>query len=183
MDKSKKSDEPIFGNGEPVPLNKNTKGQSNEQTIACNEFSFQNNDKEKCEEDLIIANNQLDLQNEEKKKRAAELFIANNELDFQNEEKEKRAAEFIIANRELKKTEEYLKEYIQGLEQMVFMISHKIRRPIANILGLANVLDLSINSPDELKKLVKYIKQSALSLDFFTTEMSIFMSDLESRRK
>jgi signal transduction histidine kinase len=140
-------------------------------------------DKREKSDELIIANKELAFQNEEKEKRAAELIIANKELAFQNEEKEKRAAELFIANNELKKTEEYLKEYIQGLEEMMFMTSHKVRHPVTNILGLSDLLDQSINSPDELKQLIAYIKQSAQALDTFTRELTTFMSNLEKKGK
>ena len=112
-----------------------------------------------------------------------ELIITNKELAFQNEEKEKRAAELNTANTELKKAEEYQREYIQGLEEMIFMTSHKVRQPIANILSLTSLFDEPINSPADQKQLVDYIKQSALSLDTFTKELTIFLDDLEEKGK
>ena len=157
--------------------------KSDELTIANKELALRNEEKEKRAAELIIVNRKLAFQNEEKEKRAAELVIANKELAFQNEEKEKRAAELLITNSELKKTEEYLKEYILGLEEMMFMTSHKVRQPVANILGLSNLLDQSINSPDKLGQLVGYIKESALSLDTFTRELTTFMSNLEKKGK
>ena len=131
----------------------------------------------------MIANAELAFQNEEKEKRAAELIIANKELSFQNEEKEKRATELTAAYNELKKAEEFLKAYVLGLEEMIFMTSHKVRQPIANILGISSMLDQLIDSPSDLKKMIDYIKESALSLDAFTKELTIFMSDLEKKGK
>ena len=182
-EKEKRAAELIIANKELAFQNAEKERRAAELIIANKELAFQNEEKEKCAAELIIANKELVFQNREKEKRAAELIIANRELVFQNEEKEKRAAELIITNRELKKTEGYLKEYIQGLEEMMFMTSHKVRQPITNILGISNLLDQSINSPDELKKLVDYIKQSALSLDAFTKELTALMSDLEKKGK
>ena len=121
---------------------------------------------------------ELAFQNEEKEKRALELIIANKELAFQNEEKKKRANEYISANKELQKAQEYQKEYIAGLEKMMFMTSHKVRQPITNILGLSELIDPNTNSPEELKEYLLYIKQSALSLDSFTKDLTAFISEL-----
>jgi hypothetical protein len=109
------------------------------------------------------------------------LIIANHELAFQNEEKEKRAAELTIANKELKEAESFLKQYVQGLEEMMFMTSHKVRQPVANIMGISSILDDFIDSPVQLKKLVGYLKVSALSLDDFTAELTTFIVELAKK--
>jgi PAS domain S-box-containing protein len=82
-------------------------------------------------------------------------------------------------NRELKQTEGYLKEYILGVGEMMFITSHKVRIPIANILGIADILNHTQQPPKELKRLLYFIKQSALSLDMFTKELTAMMSALK----
>ena len=120
--------------------------------------------------DQIELIKKLAFQNEEKEKRAAELVIANKELAFQNEEKEKRAEELLMANAALRK----------ALRDMMFMTSHKIRQPIAHILGISNLLDEDlINSIDEFKKMARYIKDSAKSLDNFTREFTTYIYEEE----
>ncbi len=169
-----------------------------ELNLTKSEYIIQNIEKQKRAEELIIANKELAFQNEEKHKRAEELIIANKELVFQNEEKHKRAEELLTANKELdlqykanrkltteltiaynelKKTEEYLRNHIEGLEEMIFMTSHQVRQPIAHILGVSSLLDASANyTPDELKKIVGYVKKSATVLDDFTKELTEFMN-------
>ena len=115
--------------------------------------------------------------------RAAELVIANKELLYQNEEKEKRATELGIAYKELKKTDAYLKEYVKGLEEMMFMTSHKVRQPVANILGITNIISNYINSPTQLKTMVSFLKESATSLDVFIQELTTFIYNLEQKGK
>ena len=154
-----------------------------ELVIANEELAFQNREKEKRAAELVIANRELTFQNKEKEKRAAELVIVNKELAYQNQEKEKRTEELIAANAELKKAEEYQKEYILGLEKMMFMTSHKVRLDIANILGISNLLDHATNSPEEHKQFVDYIRKSAISLDVFTKELTFFIFDLEQKGK
>jgi CHASE3 domain sensor protein len=166
-------------------LNQNKKKtlQASELIIANRELVFQNEEKEKRADELLIANEELAYQNEEKEKRADELLIANEELAYQNKEKEKRAAELVITNQELTTTKVYLKEYIIGLEEMIAMTSHRVRQPIANILGLSDLLEQSLNSPLELKQIIIYIKESILKLDVFTKEISGYMIDLNRKKK
>jgi hypothetical protein len=63
----------------------------------------------------------------------------------------------------------------------MFITSHKVRAPIANILGLSSLLDQYLNSPTKLKEVVTYMKQSATSLDAFTKELTAFIVSLKKR--
>jgi len=132
----------------------------------------------------MIANKELEFQNNEKQKRADELIIANLEVAFQYQEKTKLAEELTVAYGELVKTEKHLVEYIKGLEEMMFITSHKVRQPVVYIIGISELLDQSITySYDELNKIVGYIKESAHSLDVFTKELTTFMEDIEKSGK
>ncbi|WP_291097635.1 histidine kinase dimerization/phospho-acceptor domain-containing protein [Flavobacterium sp. UBA5153] len=171
-------------------VNKELAYQNNEKekraaelVIANKELAFQNIEKENRATELVIANKELEYQNKVKEKQAAALIIANKKLIFKTQERQIKTAELNIANRELKKAEEKQKEYIKGLEEMMFMTSHKVRQPIANILGFSNMLDESISSPEELKLSVDSIKQSALTLDTFTRELTTFMCELGKVKK
>ena len=159
--------------------------RADELFTANNELIYQKHEKEKRALELEIANKELAYQFDEKAKRADELAIANKELlvanielVFQNVEKEKRANELFIANKELKKKEAQLKEHIRCLEEMMFVISHKVRQPVVNILGLANLIDLEASCKIELNQIMVFIKQSALSLDTFTKELTTMIDDI-----
>lgn len=84
---------------------------------------------------------------------------------------------------ERKRAELAKKEYIKGLEEMVFMTSHKVRQPVAHILGISILLNDAVNSQEDLNKIVGYIKESALSLDAFTKELTTFIKNLEVNAK
>ncbi len=123
-------------------------------------------------------------QNLADRKNSDELILANRKLATQNKEKEKRATELIVANKELKKAdEEHQKEYIGWLEEMMFMTSHRVRQPIARIIGVSTILDTLINSPDELKQMTGFMKQSAQSLDNLTRELGAFIYATEMKVK
>lgn len=192
----------LLANKELALQNKEKEQRASELLTANFELSFQNSEKEKRAAELIIANQELAYQNLEKEKRAAELVLANIELSFQNSEKEKRAAELIIANKELilhseererkaielslaykelRKVEKHLKEHIVGLEEMMFITSHKVRKPVVNILGLSSLFEESIESPSLLLKLIEFLKLSAEELDDFTKELTVFIGELEKK--
>ncbi|MDN3595274.1 GAF domain-containing protein [Zunongwangia endophytica] len=59
------------------------------------------------------------------------------------------------------------KNYIDLLEQIIFDISHIMRRPIANMLGLIHLLEVSSNDEDMLnnREIIKYIKVVSEEID------------------
>jgi DNA-binding response OmpR family regulator len=122
--------------------------------------------------------------------RTAHLVIANKELSNQNKEKDKKALELIGINKELSQLTESLRlanryqaEYTEDLEKMMFITSHRVRQPVTNIIGLANMLNSAKASPEKLTKIVKMLKDSALNLDVFTRELSVFLESQTIRNK
>lgn len=137
----------------------------------------------KEEDELNNLNAELVFQNKEKEINAAELILVNKELAFQNEEKEKRAAELLVTNLALKSAKESQKAYIRGLEKILFLTSHKVRQPIANIIGLSLLIDLNRDSDEDIKQYIEYIKESALSLDILTRELNAHVLYLKKKVK
>ena len=111
-----------------------------------------------------------------------ELIIAIKKFAFQNKESEKRATQLSIANNKLKKAdEEHQKEYVCWLEEMMFMTSHRVRQPIARIIGVSTLLENLNNSPEELIRMTGYMKQSAEALDSLTRELATFIYEKEMK--
>lgn len=52
----------------------------------------------------------------------------------------------------------------EQLRNIAFKNSHELRRPVANILGLINVLEMD-DLTDENKKIIAYIESSIKELD------------------
>jgi signal transduction histidine kinase len=181
QEKEKRAAELIIANKELAFQNEEKEKRAAELIIANKELAFQNEEKEKRAAELIIANKELAFQNDEKEKRAAELLLLNKELAFQSEEKEKRSQELLTAYIELKKAEEFLQKNVLDLKEIMFITSHKVRAPIANILGISSLLDQYIDSPARLKELVNYMKQSAKSLDSFTKELTNFIVSIKQK--
>jgi len=145
------------------------------------ELSSKNEENEKQIADQLTLLKQLEEKNAIIEKQYADLEITNQKMVIHNAEREKLSIELSIAYKKLKKADDYLKEYIQGLEEMMHMTSHRVRKPVANILGIANIISNFINSPVHLKKMVKYLKTSATTLDAFTKELTEFIYDLEQK--
>jgi PAS domain S-box-containing protein len=87
---------------------------------------------------------------------------------------------------DLKIAEKEKQQYINDLEEMMFITSHKVRHPVTQIMGLSNLLDeflinKNLLSEVELIKIVGYLKQSIGSLDSFTKELTAFMYDAKSK--
>ena len=100
-----------------------------------------------------------------------ELVVANKVLAFQNVENIKYEAELKIANNSLTKIQRLQKKYVKGLEEMMFLTSHAVRKPVANIIGIATQLDNS-RLPKHCRKLIECLKISASSLDVFTQQLT-----------
>ncbi len=82
---------------------------------------------------------------------------------------------------ERKRAEEEKKQYVSGLEEMLFMTSHKVRQPITHIMGAYHLLEKSSHSTEEVRQIADYIKASIISLDNFTKELNTFLHDQKIR--
>jgi PAS domain S-box-containing protein len=86
---------------------------------------------------------------------------------------------------ERKIEEEKKDKTLKSLKEILFITSHRVRQPVANILGLSNLINDAEVSPVELNEMVNNMKLSAESLDNFTNELTTFITDLheENRKK
>ncbi|MCB1148445.1 MAG: response regulator, partial [Leptospiraceae bacterium] len=73
---------------------------------------------------------------------------------------------------ERKNHEEKAQETMEKLEKFAQMTSHNLRRPLANIIGISNLLKEEVKLPEHLFDLVIEIRRSALSLDDVVREMT-----------
>jgi signal transduction histidine kinase len=76
----------------------------------------------------------------------------------------------------LKKLEQE-QRYITELEAMLFMMSHQVRKPVANILGLIDLLCVHRGdfSEDETEQLCAYLQSSAAEFDTFIGALNAFI--------
>ncbi len=83
---------------------------------------------------------------------------------------------------EKKIAEEERKDYTKKLREMLHMTSHRVRAPLARCLGLMSLVeDDTIFTEEELQNIVSHLKSSALELDEFIKELTLFMNNLEKK--
>ena len=71
--------------------------------------------------------------------------------------------------------------FTKGMDEMLYMISHKVRHSISQILGLYYLIAEETVTDDEIKKVVGYMKEPAESLDLFTAELTALMDELKTK--
>lgn len=71
-----------------------------------------------------------------------------------------------------KKSELARKEQIRVLEDLLFMISHKVRQPIANIMGISHLIQHQPINQLDLVTMSTFIGESAKRLDALTKELN-----------
>ena len=77
-----------------------------------------------------------------------------------------------------KRIEEEQKEYVKNLEKMLFMVSHEVRHPVSQILGIIQILQDYSTVNEECAELISSLKVSAEDLDKFIKRLSSFMNEL-----
>ncbi|MEO5776660.1 MAG: hypothetical protein ABIQ27_07125 [Flavobacterium sp.] len=138
----------------------------NELTIAHQELLLHLQELEKCNRELVTANKHLKDSNNKTETQTAALNTANKKIIVETALKNERTAELKIANTKLLNAE-------TGLNEIAFAISHRIRKAVANILGIAyHLIDDETMTPEETKEMTNIIIQSANSLNLYTEELA-----------
>lgn len=81
------------------------------------------------------------------------------------------------ADLELSKTVNELSDKYNELMQFNYIVSHNLRGPIANILGLANILNLPETNDEEKPKIFAFIKSAAIKMDTLIKDLSNILTN------
>ncbi|NOS91560.1 MAG: hypothetical protein HOP30_06535, partial [Cyclobacteriaceae bacterium] len=134
---------------------------------------------------LKLSQEEIEAQNEELTQSQEELSSKRNLVESQNlalieagKIIEQKNQELVNKNDELeieieKRTKE-LVEYTQQLEQFAFISSHNLRAPIARILGLGNLLEIS-HDPEDEAQIKKNLIVSAQELDRVVKDLNTIL--------
>jgi hypothetical protein len=73
------------------------------------------------------------------------------------------------------------RQYLKALEAMLFITSHQVRKPVANIMGLVEVInnDSIILTESDLKNSCRHLLCSASELDSVIKELSLYIEQTE----
>lgn len=71
---------------------------------------------------------------------------------------------------------------LEAMEEILFITSHRVRKPVANIIGLTDVINADTYlTIDELKKRCQYLSFSARELDTIIKELNSFIERSEQK--
>ena len=141
-------------------------------SIRTKEMAAQNEEVVSQSEQLAAQHDALSFQNKQ-------LFDAQKIIEDQNREIQRKNEELEMEiekrTQELQNTNRELVLHNNQLEQFAFIAAHNLRAPLARILGLANVVDLSKTEADKdiaLKKLVT----STQDLDHVIRDLNLILN-------
>ncbi len=86
-----------------------------------------------------------------------------------------------LINKE-KKAEADHKDYIESLNEIMGIISHRIRKPIVTLSGLIYLNEIIEDMPiEEIRKIIGHMKDSVNELDGLTREMGDYVQYLDNK--
>jgi signal transduction histidine kinase len=157
-----------------------------QQTLLIGKIELQNQELQKSKEEISVRNEtlvrtQLEISNQRDK-----VAEQNKQLNAAREIIEAQHHILIEKNEgleyEIKERTKELVEYNQQLEQFAFISSHNLRAPIARILGLGNLLAMTINDEDR-HVIQKELVQSAIQLDRVVKDLNLILDVGKSSEK
>lgn len=135
------------------------------------ELLYQLCDKAQREKDLTIAHRTLTIQSKYLKQLSSKLRATNRTLIKEHKNNDKLAQEFMSLHKELLKAQSNQKAYVEGLSELMDMISHKLRQPVVQIMGLTSLVSTEKAFTDNIE-MIALIKESASNLDCYTKELT-----------
>lgn len=88
----------------------------------------------------------------------------------------------LISERKVKE-EKDREDRINTMEEMLYKISHEVRQPVVQILGLSHLFESNFDAEEDLKTTIEGIKQSAVQLDNYTRELAQFVHEIRNTQK
>lgn len=125
------------------------------------EIGAQNEELLQQQEEIAAQRDTLESQNVKLRKAQETIAQHNKEIQTENE----RLEEIVnVRTHELRRSNQELTEYNDQLKQFGFITAHNLRSPVARILGLGNLLQLSQDGEDS-KTIIEKIVHSTKELD------------------
>jgi hypothetical protein len=112
-----------------------------------------------------------------RKRYEKELLLLNEALELKVTDKTKE----ILQKDEIHTLE--LKQHVADLEDILFSLSHRLRQPIVNILGLSQLIEGETNTEEELHEIERYINQNTKLLDDYSREITLLTQERKNRNR
>jgi signal transduction histidine kinase len=141
--------------------------------LAHKELLLHHDELEKYNSELIISNQNLQKKQQINQILSVLLQEASNILTSKITLNDKSSIQLKSDINALKKEVVIYNDSKQDLEKIMYTLSHKIRKEVANILGISNLLiEHEELTPTEFGEMMNIIIHSAQSLNIFTEEIS-----------
>ena len=85
----------------------------------------------------------------------------------------------LISERKAKEEKSH-EAHVAAIESMLFKVSHEVRQPVAQILGLSELMEKNVASEQEFRMMLSSIRNAALALDSYTRELALFMNKIKN---
>ena len=121
---------------------------------------------------LVLANRKLTAQSEALSSVTAQLASSEAVVKQQLLDSNLQDKELVEMRSSIKKLQAIRLGYHKGLERINHFISHQVRSPICQLIGVSNLLKSQKNSQEEVKEMVGFIKVSANRLNNFTNQLT-----------
>lgn len=74
-------------------------------------------------------------------------------------------------------------EYCQNIERLLFTMSHHLRQPVVQVLGLVNLLKSQSMNKEESEKILQFIEESVSAMDRCTREITHDLDKMKTKSK
>lgn len=81
------------------------------------------------------------------------------------------------------KNELQKEQHLKSIIELLFITSHKLRRPVCSLQGMEKLLYLHNPSTEDLKKITSYMKESINELDVFTKELTHYLCEIKTHEE
>ncbi len=88
-----------------------------------------------------------------------------------------------ILKTQIKEMEEEILRLLKSHEDMLFMISHEVRRPITSIMGVLNIFNEKEFEDTESKLMLNYLMESIQELDYYSRKMTKYIYEHKNENK
>ncbi|HEY5825989.1 MAG TPA: ATP-binding protein, partial [Cyclobacteriaceae bacterium] len=142
------------------------------------EIKAQNEEMSARNEQLINQQNEIEKQHKELSDQNIRLKEAHRTIESQNkvirQKNEELVAEVNHQTQDLRETNSELIEQNSRLEQFTFIISHNLRAPMARLVGLSSLLNLS-KEEEEKTNIIDLMVRSTSELDNVIKDLSLIL--------
>ncbi len=162
--------------------------RTNEEIVRKSEEINQQKEEIVAQRDILrLMTQEVEVHRQEVQLKVEMLSVANDELEQRNQEIAAQAGQLAQINdslalnikertNELELLGENLTQQKNDLKQFFYIVSHNLRAPVANIIGLANIFNKSNSGASENAEIFTHLGTATISLDTVIRDLNQILS-------